>query len=251
MALRPRRPGACWGAGTWMGSLPSLPDSRAVGLGLPGPAVAAAAGWGRLGQAGSERKAPGRQAEGGWPRMTGPPSPALSPWGRGVCGGPPQMAQASEKRCHPPASVTSSSPSPLLVYPHLCVHSPVCLHPESLFPAFTTFPYLCVCHSSLCVPVCLCACLSLSLSPCFPLPVSFSASLCLCFPPSVSLSEPLSFHPMSQSVPPVPAPPSPLLEPRWAPGLLWAPPFSIPRSRGKLGRHRGGAAAWWRGRTEG
>lgn len=246
---RPSRPGACWGAGTRTGSLPSLPDSRAVGLGLPGPAVAAAAGWGRLGQAGSERKAPGRQAGGGWPGMTGPPSPALSPWGRGACVGPPL--------CH--GSKPLSSPL-LLASPHLRARSPVCLHPESLFLAFTAFPYLRVCHFSLCVPVCLCACLSLSLYLCFSLPVSFSgsplvpsfsASLCLCLPPSVSLSEPLSFHPISQSVPPVPAPPSPWLEPRWAPGLLWAPPFSIPRRRGKLGRHRGGAAARWRGRTGG
>lgn len=234
---------------------PALPP-RLTGCGAGAPGARGGSGS-RLGQAGSgwlgaqgTRQAGGRRvAQDDWASQ-----PSLIALGAGCVWGPSPDGPGL-REVLPPACLCHVfkplSSLPLLVYPHLCVHSPVCPHPESLFPAFTTFPYLCVCHSSLCVPVCLCACLSLSLSPCFPLPVSFSASLCLCFPPSVSLSEPLSFHPMSQSVPPVPAPPSPLLEPRWAPGLLWAPPFSIPRSRGKLGRHRGGAAAWWRGRTEG
>lgn len=67
MVLRPRWPPG--GAGAWRGGgcvFPSLSDSQALGLGLPGPkvvVVAAAAGWGRLGLC--IRHQAGRQERGG------------------------------------------------------------------------------------------------------------------------------------------------------------------------------------------
>lgn len=111
-------------------------------------------------------------------------------------------------------------------------------------------------------------CLSVIVYLCFALPVALCGSLILdlslclsaCLPPSIShfLTLPLSLNPSSSTSspslsvsPPVRTTPSPQPEPRWAPGLLWAPPFSIPSSGGELGRHRGGAATGRRSRTGG
>lgn len=98
----------CSSVGPWRGLFPSLPDSQAR-AGAPGAQGGGGGGsCSRLGQAGSACMAPGRQTGEGWPSMTGPPSPALSPWGRGVCGGPPRTGPGP-RCCGLPASVTSSS----------------------------------------------------------------------------------------------------------------------------------------------
>lgn len=173
-------------------------------------------------------------------RMTGPPSPALSPWGRGVCGGPPQTGPGPRRCCGLPACHLSEPLFSLLfsVSLHLCVHLSVYILPcHSIV----------LCHS---LPFCNSVCLSLfSFCLCFSLPVPGSSlivhhSLCLSVSPSPHLSlplpvsKPLFFHLISLSLsvsPSVPAPPSPQPQPRWAPGLLWAPPFSIPRRGGNWG----------------
>lgn len=88
-----------------------------------------------------------------------------------------------------------------------------------------------------------CLCLSQSLSE--GLFLILYLSLCLSVSASLhlllSLSPSALFSRLCVS-PPVPPPPSSQPKPRWAPGFLWALPSPF-QGGGKLGRHRGGAAA--------
>lgn len=137
------------------------------------------------------------------------------------------------------------------VSPQFCVPLSVYIlpcHSESLFVIYS-LPF---CNSA-CVSFfsfCPCACLSLSSSaflsqsrsvglsffifPCASLPASFPSSLTFSLPLSLNPSSSTSSPSLSVS-PPVPTTTSPQPEPRWAPGLLWAPPFSIPRRGGNWG----------------
>lgn len=143
------------------------------------------------------------------------------------------------------------------VSPQCCVPLSVYIlpwHSESLF-VIHSLPF---CNSARVsfFSVCPCACLSSSssafLSQSRSVGLILYLSLCLsaCLPPfishflSPSVSEPLFSHliPQSLCLSSCPCHYLPKPEPRWAPGLLWAPPFSIPRRGGELGRHRGGAA---------
>lgn len=133
--------------------------------------------------------------------MTGPPSPALLPWGRGVYGGPTQTGSGPGRRCHLPSrlchlSKPLSSPRSGFLRP---VCPPACLHPARLHPAL-----------SLCLSPLLSGRLSgilrawrFSVSVPSCLPLSLFASIRLSshlpsHPPSVclSLSLPLSLNPL-------------------------------------------------------
>lgn len=110
-------------AGTGERVFPSLPDSRALGLGLWVPGGGGGrGGCGGLGerQIGSEHRG-GRQVRGG--PMTGPPSPALLPWGWGVCAclpapvtSPSPSSSSFSPLSHPSGSVCLSSSLPVAAF---------------------------------------------------------------------------------------------------------------------------------------
>ena len=172
----------------------------------------------------------------------------------------PRRASEAMPPARPPASVTSPSPSPLCFSRFLpSIHLSVYLLPchskslsSSLIPRLSVILHACHFYASvwLCLPVFIDLCFYLS---------RFYSSGCLSLPPSpsscLSLSLPVSKPSPPPSSPPVPAPPSPQPEPRWAPGLLWAPPFSIPRwgcCQAKGQDSRVGEAGWglWESRPK-
>lgn len=150
MAQRQRRPGRLWERRPLQEGLPFPPRLTGSGTGALG------AGWWRrrrqLRRFGSEadwvRASGGRQVR--VARMTGPPRPALLPWGWGVCA------------C-PPASVTSPSPSSLCFSSRLHPSGSVSLHLWRLLPFCNSVAIFLLASLCLCLSVFLSVSLSVSL----------------------------------------------------------------------------------------
>lgn len=212
----------------------SLQECRSRREGLPFPPRLTGSGTGALGarwwrwpwwlrRFGSEadwvRASGGRQVLGG--PMTGPPSPALLPWGWGLC-------------ARLPAPVTSPSPSSRSFSPRSHPLGSVSLHLCRLLPSCNSVAIFLFASLCLCLSVFLSISVSLSVSLCrTPLILYLSLCLSLSLPPPTSFSQALCLSSC-------PCPSLPTAQAQVGPWLPLGPPFPAPRRGGTGASQRWG-----------